>query len=149
MCSVAVRQAASPVPSPAPLEGAGLEGPVAGLPDGADGAALDAGALDGTVAGALDGAVAVAVTVTVGGGGAAGWPGDAEPQAATSDAEAAAPVSHATRRTRPDVLAAITRLAGPARPAVVVASVVVAAWVVGTRAGGRGYVGIACSLVRR
>jgi hypothetical protein len=137
MCSVAVRHTASPAPPPVPLEGDDVEGLTAGALDGAG--ADDAGADDG----ARGGAVAVEVTVTVAVGGAAGWLDDAEPQAATSDAAATAPVSHAPRRARRDVLAAITRLAAPAQP------VVVAVSADGTRARGRGYVGIACSFVRR
>jgi hypothetical protein len=112
-------------------------------PDVADGggvaAALDGAVLGGAVegeAGAL-GALVVTVTVAVG---AAGWPGAAEPQAATGDDASAAAVSHPMRPTRPDVLAAIACLAARAR-LVVVAS--------GARAGGRVDVGMTCSFERR
>jgi hypothetical protein len=110
MCSVAVRHAASPPPVP---------------PDGA---------VAGEVA-ALD-ALGLAVTVTVAAGAASGWLRVVEPQAATSDDAATAPVSHATRRTWPAVLAAIARLAPRARLVVMV---------IGARAEGREDVDMACS----
>jgi hypothetical protein len=133
-------------PEGAGLDGfAGFDGAVDGLPGGLlDGTA--AGALDGAVAGdrvgdagALDGADAVTVTVAV--GEAACWLDDAEPQAATIDVAANAPVSHVTRRALPCVLAATTRPTVPAQPVVVLR-------VIGARAG-RLDVDIGCSFGRR
>jgi hypothetical protein len=137
-------------------EGAGLDGfagfaGFAGAVDGLPGGLLDgtaAGALDGAVAGdrvgdagALDGADAVTVTVAVAVGEAACWLDDAEPQAATIDVAANAPVSHVTRRALLCVLAATTRPTVPAQPVVVLR-------VIGARAG-RLDVDIGCSFGRR
>jgi hypothetical protein len=83
--------------------------------DGGAAAALD-WAVEGD-AGAL-GAEVVTVSVTVAVG-AAGWPGAAVPQAATSDDATAAPASHASRGARPGMLAAIACLAPRAQPVVV------------------------------
>jgi hypothetical protein len=129
----------------------------AGAVDGLLGGLLD-GLLDGTAAGALEGAVAgdrvgdaealdgadavtVTVAVAVAVGEAGCWLDDAEPQAATIDVAANAPVSHVTRRALPCVLAATTRPTVPAQPVVVLRAI-------GARAG-RLDVDIGCSFGRR
>jgi hypothetical protein len=118
MRSAVVLHAARPGAAPDAADDGGAAAPL----DAAalDAAALDAAALDAAdegEAGALGPAVVtVSVTVAVG---AAGWPGAAVPQAATSDDATAAPASHASRDARPGVLAAIACLAPRAQPVVV------------------------------
>jgi hypothetical protein len=93
----------------------------------------------GAVAGAVTGAV-LGPAVTVVAGAVPGWLGVAEPHAATSEVAAATHVSHAIRRIRPAVLAAIVRLAPRARLVVMA---------IGARAEGREDVDMACSFILR
>jgi len=131
MRSTAVRHAARP--PPVAVAGADVVGEDAGV-------LADACGVDGCVgdcvgcAGALGVAVTVWVTVVTG----AGWLGD-ELQAASSDVTATAPVSHATRCTRPDVFAGIARLT----------LLIAADWMRRMRALGRVAVDMTGSFVRR